>query len=63
MLSWADKEKQEFWIEDKGSTNGTWWGKGKQLEAGTRYPLESGKLFYLADQETPVVVIAHADAD
>lgn len=61
-LGW-DKEKQEFWLQDKGSTNGTWWGKGKQLEADKRYKLESGKLFYLADQESPVVVIAHADAD
>jgi len=61
-LGW-DKEKQQFWLQDNDSTNGTWWGKGKQLEAGKRYPLESGKLFYLADQETPVVVIAHADDD
>jgi len=60
QLGW-DKDKQQFWLEDLGSTNGTWWGKGKQLEAEQRYPLESGQIFYLADQETPIVVIAHAD--
>ena len=60
QLGW-DKATQKFWLEDMDSTNGTWWGKGKQLEPGKRYPLESGQIFYLADQETPMVVIAHSD--
>ncbi len=60
QLGW-DKDKKEFWLEDLGSTNGTWWGKSKQLEENTRYPLESGQLFYLADQESPMVVLAHID--
>ena len=61
-IGW-DAEKKSFWLEDLGSTNGTWWRKGKRLEPNKRYPLESGQLFYLADQNTPMVVIAHADAD
>jgi cell division protein FtsL len=60
QLGW-DKEEEEFWLEDLNSTNGTWWGKGKKLNAGERYLLESGQIFYLADQETPIVVIAHMD--
>ena len=60
QLGW-DKDKKEFWLEDLASTNGTWWGKGKQLEENTRYPLESGKLFYLADQESPMVALAHVE--
>jgi len=60
QLGW-DKDKQQFWVEDLDSTNGTWWGKGKQLETNKRYPLESGQIFYLADQDTPIVVIAHAE--
>ncbi len=60
MLGW-DKEKQQFWLEDLNSTNGTWWGKAKKLNPGERYSLESGQIFYLADQETPMVVIAHVE--
>lgn len=60
QLGW-DKEKKEFWLEDLGSTNGTWWGKGKQLVENSRYPLPSGQLFYLADQETPMVALAHVE--
>ena len=60
QLGW-DKDKKEFWLEDLASTNGTWWGKGKQLEEKIRYPLASGQLFYLADQETPMVALAHVD--
>ena len=60
QLGW-DKDKKEFWLEDLGSTNGTWWGKGKQLVENTRYPLPSGQLFYLADQETPMVALAHVE--
>jgi uncharacterized caspase-like protein len=62
QLGW-DKDKQQFWLEDLDSTNGTWWGKGKQLEANKRYPLASGQIFYLADQQTPIVVIAHEEKD
>ncbi|MBU0499300.1 MAG: caspase family protein [Gammaproteobacteria bacterium] len=59
-LGW-DKERRRFWIEDLNSSNGTWWGKKDRLEPGKRYPLESGRVFYLADERTPLVVIAHKD--
>lgn len=60
-LGW-DRETQTFWLEDLESTNGTWWGKGQRLETNKRYPLSSGKIFYLADQHTPLVVIAHKES-
>lgn len=58
QLGW-DKKKKQFWLEDLNSTNGTWFGKGKQISRGKRVSLKSGQIFYLADQNTPIVVIAH----
>lgn len=59
-LGW-DKAQGGFWIEDLHSSNGTWWDYRERLKAGRRYPLESGRVFHLADEKTPLVVIAHQD--
>ena len=52
-LGW-DPVQRGFWIEDMQSSNGTWWGRNERLRPGRRYPLEPGRLFYLADQNTPL---------
>lgn len=59
-LGW-DPGTGGFWIEDLGSTNGTWWGKGDRLKAGCRYPLEPGRAFYLADRRTALAVFPHSE--
>lgn len=60
-IGW-DKENKQFWITDLDSTNGTWWGENQRLNANEQYALASGQLFYLSDQHSPYVVIAHKQA-
>ncbi|MBF0471668.1 MAG: caspase family protein [Gammaproteobacteria bacterium] len=58
QVGW-DEERNKFWFMDKGSTNGSWWGKERPIEADKRYYVNSGQLLYLADQNTPLVILAH----
>lgn len=60
QIGW-DEAQSSFWLEDLQSTNGTWWGRGQRVEPGQRHLLKSGQLFYLADEQTPMVIIAHED--
>ena len=55
-----DKEEKTFWIKDLDSTNQTWLGQDKPLPANEKIPIKSGELFYLANQDHPLVVIAKA---
>jgi len=52
-----DQEKQQFWIKDLDSTNGSWFGHGQELAAQRNTPVQSGQLFYLANQNHPLVII------
>lgn len=54
-LGW-DPARPGFWIEDLKSTNGTWWGRSERLNPGYRHSLEPGRLFYLADRNSPLAV-------
>jgi len=53
-----NNKTQTFWIKDLTSTNKTWWGKDKPLTPEQKTVIESGKLFYLAGQKHPLVIIS-----
>ena len=54
-IGW-DKKKQQFWIQDLNSTNGTWWDKNEPISQ-IKHPLEEKQSFYLIDQYSHYAVI------
>jgi hypothetical protein len=60
QMGW-DSEKGKMWLQDQGSTNGTWFGPKQRVSADKRVYIESGRVFYLADQGSPLVFIAHIE--
>ncbi len=48
---------KSFWIEDLDSSNGVWLNKNKQLDTNKQQPLKDGQVFYLANEDHPMVLV------
>ncbi len=49
-LGW-DQAQRNFYLEDLGSVNGTWLSEDRKIEPGSRYYLQAGVEFCIADPE------------
>ena len=54
-IGW-DETQCNFYIEDMGSVNGTWLSSGNRIEPNSRYYMQAGVEFYIADPELLFVI-------
>ena len=57
-----DPTSRRFWVQDDGSTNGTWLGPDRPVPKDRRNYLKDGEVFYLADQHHPLVLVSSAES-
>lgn len=46
-----------FWIRDLESSNGIWFSQEKQVQPNTKQVLKDGQVFYLANENHPLVLV------